>query len=85
MVSNMTNQQIEDVKLALVLSGVVGEYCDIKDITKVSLFVWHISPKGQREELLQLLLPRDQTLREDSKSFDFHAVFECMKKLYLAQ
>ena len=55
MSANITEQLIEDVKFASVISIAVDEFCDISDISQISLYVRFISPSEPKEELLGLL------------------------------
>uniref|UniRef100_A0A8C4X7H4 HAT C-terminal dimerisation domain-containing protein n=1 Tax=Erpetoichthys calabaricus TaxID=27687 RepID=A0A8C4X7H4_ERPCA len=79
MSSNITNQQIEDLKLVSALSIAVDESCDINDTAQVSLFVRFISSTGPKEELLGLLPLKGQTRGEDIAN----AVIECMEKHHI--
>ena len=79
MSSNITNQQIEDLKLVSALSIAVDESCDINDTAQVSLFVRFISSTGPKEELLGLLPLKGQTRGEDIAN----AVMECMEKHHI--
>lgn len=56
--ANITNQQIEDLKLAFTISRAVDESSVINDTLQVSLFVRFISTTGTKEKLLRLLLLR---------------------------
>lgn len=60
MSENVTNQQLEDLKLAPSLSITVDESCDLNDTTQVSLFVQIILPTGSKKELLGLLSLKGQ-------------------------
>lgn len=76
MSENITNQQIEDLKLASTLSIAVDESCDINDTAQVSLFVRFISTTGPKEELLGLLPLKGQTRGVDIAN----VVIECFEK-----
>ena len=71
---NITEQLIEDAKLASVISITVDEFCSISDISQISFYVRFISPDGRKEELLGLLQLMSQTRGEDT------AVIGCMNK-----
>ena len=79
MCSNITIQQIEDLKLVSALSIAVDESCDINDTAQVSLFVRFMSHSGPKEELLGLLPLKGQTRGEDIAN----AVIECMEKHHI--
>lgn len=79
MSSNVTNQQVKDIKLASALSIAVHESCNIKDTAQVSLYVRYISSEGPREELLGLLPLKGQMCGEDIAN----AVLECMEKNHI--
>ena len=74
MSANITEQLIEDVKLASVISIAVNEFYDISDISQNTLYIRCISPDGPLEELLGLLQLMSQTCGEDI------AVIEGMNK-----
>ncbi|KAG8235406.1 hypothetical protein J437_LFUL018624 [Ladona fulva] len=79
MSSNITVQQIEDLKMVTAVSIAVDESCDINDTAQVSLFVRFISHTGPKEELLELLPLKGQTRGEDIGN----AVIECMDKHHI--
>ncbi|CAK6438343.1 unnamed protein product [Pipistrellus nathusii] len=79
MSSNITDQQVEDLKLASALSIAVDKSCHINDTAQVSLFVRFISPTGPKEELLGLLPLKGQTRGEDIAN----AVIECIEKHHI--
>ncbi|KAG8235195.1 hypothetical protein J437_LFUL014159 [Ladona fulva] len=79
MSSNITVQQIEDLKMVSAVSIAVDESCDINDTAQVSLFVRFISHTGPKEELLGLLPLKGQTRGEDIGN----AVIECMDKHHI--
>ncbi|XP_036177180.1 general transcription factor II-I repeat domain-containing protein 2A-like, partial [Myotis myotis] len=79
MSSNITNQQVEDLKLVSSLSIAVDESCDINDTAQVSLSVQFISSTGPKEELLGFLPLRGQTRGEDIAN----AVIECIEKHHI--
>ncbi|XP_028003621.2 general transcription factor II-I repeat domain-containing protein 2-like [Eptesicus fuscus] len=76
---NITDQQVEDLKLVSALSIAVDESCDINDTTQVSLFVRFIASTGPKEELLGLLPFKGQTRGEDIAN----AVIECIEKHHI--
>ncbi|XP_067132473.1 protein FAM200C-like [Centruroides vittatus] len=78
MSSNITNQQVTNLKLVSALSRAVDESCDINDTAQVSLFVRFISSTGPKEELLGLLPLKGQA-REDLAN----AVIECIEKHHI--
>ncbi|XP_075210344.1 protein FAM200C-like [Lycorma delicatula] len=75
MSSNITNQQIEDLKSASTLSIAVDKTCDINDTAQVSLFVRFISTTGPKEELLGLL-----PLKGQRRGVDIANVIECFEE-----
>ena len=79
MCSNITIQQIEDLKLVSALSIAVDESCDINDTAQVSLFVRFMSHSGPKEELLGLLPLKGQTRGEVIAN----AVIQCMEKHHI--
>ena len=79
MSSNITNQQVEDLKFVSALSIAVDESCDINDTAQVSLFVRFISSTGPKEEFLGLFPLKGQTRGEDIAN----AVIECMEKHHI--
>ncbi|GFU66172.1 uncharacterized protein TNCV_2858451 [Trichonephila clavipes] len=79
MCSNITTQQIGDLKLVSALSIAVDESCDINGTAQVSLFVRFMSHSGPKEELLGLLPLKGQTHGEDIAN----DVIECMDKHHI--
>ncbi|GBM08571.1 hypothetical protein AVEN_210113-1 [Araneus ventricosus] len=65
MPSNITNQQIEDLKLVSALSIAVDESCDIYDTAQVSRFVRFISPTCAKKEILVLVPLKGRTCGKD--------------------
>ncbi|GBM51477.1 hypothetical protein AVEN_197035-1 [Araneus ventricosus] len=65
MSSNITSQQIEDLKLFSTSSIAVDQSWDINETAQVSLFVRFISSTAPKKELLGLLPLKGQTCGED--------------------
>ncbi|XP_036275872.1 general transcription factor II-I repeat domain-containing protein 2A isoform X2 [Pipistrellus kuhlii] len=79
MSSNITDQQVEDLKLVSSLSIAVDESCDINNTAQVSLFVRFVSSTGPKEELLGLLPLKGQTSGEDIAN----SVIECIERHHI--
>uniref|UniRef100_A0A8C5PAV1 HAT C-terminal dimerisation domain-containing protein n=1 Tax=Leptobrachium leishanense TaxID=445787 RepID=A0A8C5PAV1_9ANUR len=79
MSSNITNQQVDDLKVVSALLIAVDESCDLNDTAQVSLFVRFMSATGPKEELLGLLPLKGQTRGEDIAN----AVIGCIEKYHI--
>ncbi|KAG6933703.1 zinc finger BED-type containing 8 [Chelydra serpentina] len=76
MATDVTSQEVSDIRSALGFSIACDETCDVDDFAQVALLGRYINDQGPQEELIALLPLKGQTRRKDIAS----AVTECLKQ-----